>query len=70
MKIGKSIKEIRKEKEISQNKLSQLAKLNRGYVYKLENDQISPTIDMLERLAKALQIKVSDIINKAEELQN
>ena len=70
MKIGKAIKEIRKEKGISQNKLSQLAKLNRGYVYKLENDQISPSLDMVERVAKALQTKVSNIIVRVEYLQD
>ena len=70
MKIGKAIKEIRKEKGISQNKLSQLAKLNRGYVYKLENDQISPSLDMVERVAIALQTKVSNIIARAEFLQD
>ena len=66
MKVGKAIAEIRKAKEISQNKLSKLTNLNRGYIYKLENDQISPSVDMLERIAKELNIKVSDIIIKAE----
>ena len=66
MKVGKAIAEIRKAKEISQNKLSKLTNLNRGYIYKLENDQISPSVDMLERIAKELNIKVSDIIINAE----
>ncbi len=66
MEIGRAIKELRIERNISQNKLSKLAKLNRGYLYKLENDQISPSIAMLERIADSMRIKVSDITKKAE----
>ena len=68
MRVGEAIKELRKEKGISQNKLSLLTKLNRGYLHKLENDQISPSVDMLEKISEYLEIKVSDIIAKAEEI--
>jgi len=66
MKVGKAIKELRNEKGISQNKLSNMATLNRGYLYKLENDLISPSIDMLEKIACIIEVNVSDIILRAE----
>lgn len=66
MKVGKAISDIRKLKGISQNKLARSASLNRGYLYKLENDQISPSIGTLECIAKGLNIKVSDIVLEAE----
>jgi transcriptional regulator with XRE-family HTH domain len=66
MDIGKAIKKFRDDKEISQNKLSKLAELNRGYVYKLENNKINPSLSTLEKIAKALDIKVYELIKCAE----
>ncbi len=66
MKIGNAIKIIRDQKGISQNKLSKLTGLNRGYLYRLENDQISPSIEMLEKIAVVLDVRVSDIVLMAE----
>ncbi len=66
MDIGKAIVSIRKSKKISQNKIATLTNLNRGYIYRLENDHISPSINTLEIIAEAMNIKVSDIIIYAE----
>jgi transcriptional regulator with XRE-family HTH domain len=66
MDIGNAIKKFRDDKKISQNKLSKLAELNRGYVYKLENNQINPSLSTLERIAKALNTKVYELIKYAE----
>jgi transcriptional regulator with XRE-family HTH domain len=66
MEIGKAIKEIRSEKGISQNKLSKLTGLNRGYLYKLENDLISPSLDIIEKIALYLEVPVSDLVKRTE----
>ena len=67
MEIGRAIKEIRNEKGISQNKLSKLTGFNRGYLYKLESDLISPSLETLEKIAKALDIQVSEIVKWVEQ---
>ena len=66
MDIGKAIKKFRNDKEISQNKLSILAEFNRGYIYKLEHNQVIPSISTLERIANVLDVKVYELIKYAE----
>lgn len=61
---------MRIEKGISQNKLSILTGFNRGYLYKLENDLISPTLETLEKLAQVFEVPVSELIIKTEQLKN
>ena len=66
MNVGKAIVILRNSKNISQNKLSKLTDLNRGYLYRLENNQISPSVSTLETIAEAINVKVSDIIILSE----
>ena len=66
MNVGKAIVILRNSKNISQNKLSKLTDLNRGYLYRLENHQISPLVSTLETIAEAINVKVSDIIILSE----
>ncbi|MGB5024699.1 MAG: helix-turn-helix transcriptional regulator [Saprospiraceae bacterium] len=61
--IGKNIKEIRVKIGISQDKLSKLADLSSNTVAKLElDDKSNPTIETLLKIAKALNVKVDDLI--------
>lgn len=48
--------------------LSMLSGVNEGTLSKIKHDKASPTLYTLERIARALNIKVSDIILKTEEL--
>jgi len=68
MNIGSAIREIRKEKGISQENLALKCGLSRAYIYRLEAGINSPTIKVLEKIAIILNVKVSDIVLKAEEL--
>ena len=61
--IGKNIKRLRKEKDISQDKLSKLADISLNTVVKLELDQSpNPTLDTLKKIAKALDVSIDDLI--------
>jgi transcriptional regulator with XRE-family HTH domain len=61
--IGKNIKNLRLKVGISQDKLSKLAYLSSNTVAKLELDNKSnPTIETLQKIAKALNVKVDDLI--------
>ncbi|KIS21997.1 XRE family transcriptional regulator [Clostridium botulinum] len=57
MKIN--LKKIREEKNISQSKLAILAGISRSYVSEIEAGKKTPSLDMLERIAKALEVCVA-----------
>lgn len=61
--IGKNIKKLRKQKGLSQDRLSKLADISYNTVIKLESDGITnPSIDTLQKLAKALNVSVDDLL--------
>ncbi len=63
--IGKNIKKFRQEKELSQDKLSKLADLSLNTVVKIELDESpNPTIETIQKIAKALSVSVDDLLKK------
>ena len=61
--IGKNIKRLRQAKGISQDKLSKLADLSLQTVVKMElDDKPNPTIETVQKIAKALDISLDDLI--------
>jgi transcriptional regulator with XRE-family HTH domain len=63
--IGKNIKQYRQEKELSQDKLSKLADLSLNTVVKIELDESpNPTIETIQKIAKALGVSVDDLLKK------
>ncbi|MBI2643896.1 MAG: helix-turn-helix transcriptional regulator [Candidatus Wildermuthbacteria bacterium] len=63
--IGKNIKKFRQEKELSQDKLSKLADLSLNTVVKIELDESpNPTIETIQKIAKALDVSVDDLLKK------
>jgi transcriptional regulator with XRE-family HTH domain len=63
--IGKNIKKYRQEKELSQDKLSKLADLSLNTVVKIELDESpNPTIETIQKIAKALNVSVDDLLRK------
>ena len=52
--IGNAVKELRLRQQLTISQVSQLADLSVGMLSKIENGQISPGLDTLSRLAKAL----------------
>lgn len=63
-KIGKNIKKLRQAKELSQDKLSKLADVSYNSIIKIETGGIqNPTIETLQKIAKALGVSVDDLIS-------
>jgi len=61
--IAKNIKKRRKEKGLSQDKLSRLADVSHATIIKIESGGIqSPTINTVQKIAKALGVDVNDLI--------
>ena len=61
--IGKNIRKCRQKQGLSQDKLSKLANISNVSIIKIESGAIqSPTIDTVQKIAKALKISVDDLI--------
>ena len=56
MKIGVTIKKLRKEKRIKQIDFSKQCGISQTYLSQLENDERNPTVDVLERISNVLEI--------------
>ena len=62
--IGKNIKKLRKQKGLSQDRLSKLADISYNTVIKLElGDITNPSIDTFQKLAKVLDVSVDNLLN-------
>ncbi len=62
-RVGTVIKKLREEKGLSQQALAKKAKVTDAYIAMLETGvRNNPTIDTLKRLAKALKVKVGELL--------
>ncbi|MCL2697632.1 MAG: helix-turn-helix domain-containing protein [Oscillospiraceae bacterium] len=64
--IGKAIRRLREKKHLTQDVLSGLADIDRGYLGEIENGKYNLTVMVLCKLADALNVKASDILREAE----
>lgn len=60
--LGKRLKDFRKQKGLSQEKLAEAADLNTTFVGSIERGQANPTLDTLCKLANALEIEILDLL--------
>lgn len=64
--FGKVLRELREANYISQEKLAEYCELDRTYISLLERGLRQPTITTIFKLAKALNISPSKLIEKVE----
>ena len=62
-KIGLRIKELRKDKGVSQEALALLAELDRTYINSVENGKRNISIVNIEKIAIALEVSLKDLFN-------
>jgi transcriptional regulator with XRE-family HTH domain len=60
--VARNIRRVRRERGLSQEELASLVNINRNYVGMIERQENSPTIDMIERIAKALQVPPAQLL--------
>jgi len=53
--VGQNISHLRRSRKMTQVDLARLANINRRYLYDIENDRKSPTIEVAGRLKSALK---------------
>lgn len=61
--IGKNLAQIRKDKKLSMRSLASKTQLSITYLYNIEKDKANPTIDVLQKLTKVLQVSLSELID-------
>ena len=63
--IAKNIKKLRKQRGLSQDKLSKLADISHNTIIKIESGAIqSPTINTAQKIAKALGVTLDDLMKE------
>ena len=63
-RIGKRIAELRKKKGISQAKLSELTGIGSGHIARIELGKYSTGVDLLSKIANALDYKLDFVKDK------
>lgn len=61
MKVIILLKEIRKEKQISLEQLSKASGISKSHLSYIERQEKEPTITVLIKIAKALNIDIEDL---------
>ncbi|NJL01487.1 MAG: helix-turn-helix transcriptional regulator [Spirulinaceae cyanobacterium SM2_1_0] len=64
--FAKRLRQIRLYKGLSQEALADLAGLHRTYVGSVERGERNVSIDNMERLAKALEVDISELLRESK----
>lgn len=62
--MARNLKRLRRERGLTQEELADLAGLNRNYVGMIERQENAASVDTLEALAQALQIKPVQLLEQ------
>jgi len=62
-KFGNKVREIRKSKGLSQESFAGLADIDRTYIADIENGKRNVSIIIVEKIAKAFKISISDLFS-------
>jgi transcriptional regulator with XRE-family HTH domain len=65
--FSQRLRQIRQNKGLSQEELADMAGLHRTYVGSVERSERNISIDNMERLAKALEVDITDLLKEETE---
>jgi transcriptional regulator with XRE-family HTH domain len=60
--MARRLREYRDKRRLTQRELARKAGLSRGYLARLEIGRQDPTLSTLEKLARALGVKIASLI--------
>ena len=66
LNLASSIRSLRLRSGLSQRQLAARMAVPRTYVSKIENEKATPTLSSLERLARALEVEVPELLSGGE----
>ena len=61
-RVAGNVKRIRNERGLTQQTLADRAKIHRVYLAQIEGANRAPSLEMLDRLAKALKVKPGELL--------
>jgi len=64
--FAKRLRQIRQIRRLSQEELADMAGLHRTYVGSVERSERNVSIDNMERLAKALDVDITELLSESE----
>ncbi len=65
--FAQRLRQIRQIRGLSQEELADMAGLHRTYVGSVERSERNVSIDNMERLAKALEVDITELLRKETE---
>ena len=68
-KVGKTIIKLRKERSMSQENFAYESGIDRRYMSDIENGKRNISLDILERVADKLEIKLSEFFLEVEKIR-
>lgn len=60
-KLGKRIKKLRTDLGLTQEELAQKIESSRLYINHIEQGRKSPSLEILEKISKALKVQIKDL---------
>src|SRR5579875_1472437 len=63
--VARAVREVRRERNLSQRQLAGRMQVPRTYISKIENGKAVPTLSSLERLAQALEVDICALLRDA-----
>lgn len=60
-KVARKLRTIRLERGLTQEQVAEKAKMSTNYYARIERSEVRPSVDIYERLAKALKVTSSDL---------
>lgn len=64
--FGKKLRELRRSRDITQEKLAEMSGLSLQYIGEIERNRRNPSLTSMESLAEALNIPIGDLFNLEE----
>lgn len=61
-KLGTKLKQLRKERKITQEELAERANLDPKSIIQIESGKRNPTLKTINKIARSLETSVSDLI--------
>ncbi|MEM0939479.1 MAG: helix-turn-helix transcriptional regulator [Bacteroidota bacterium] len=62
-KFGNRLRDLRKEKDLSQEKLANLSNVTINQISRIERGEINPTLSTLGVISAAMEVSLKDLLN-------
>jgi transcriptional regulator with XRE-family HTH domain len=68
--FGVTVRTLRQNKNLSQESFADIAQVHRTYISSIELGKVSVSLDIAQRLAVSLGVKLSDLLREVERISN